>query len=158
MKLTDYLVFTLLFCFACLWDIQIFANDKYDFFKGEKTSIKNPFMMRDPFKRLRISGAAGSKTRLGGLYKDGAYSNMPTIDGVPLENIKITGVMLGKNRRAIAKVDGSKDTFILKEGMKLGLEDSILKAILPGGIVLVEKIQNVYDQYEYLETLIPIEE
>ena len=83
---------------------------------------------------------------------------MPSIDGVPLEDIKITGVMLGKNRRALAQIEGSNDNFILKEGMTLGLDDSVLKAILPGGIVLVEKIKNVYDQYEYLETLIPITE
>ena len=134
------------------------GEKKFNFFKGNKTSIKNPFKLRDPFKRLRSSEAMKDKSRLGGLYKDGAYSNMPSIDGVPIRNIQITGVMLGKNRRAIAKVEGSDHSFILKEGMKLGVDDSILKAILPGGIVLVEKIKNVYDQSEYLETLIPITE
>jgi hypothetical protein len=31
-----------------------------------------------------------------------------------------------------------------------------VKAILPGGIILVEKIRNVYDQDEYLETVLPV--
>ena len=134
------------------------TDKKFNFFKGNKTSIKNPFNLRDPFKRLRTAEAEKDKSRLGGLYKDGAYSNMPSIDGIPISKIIITGVMLGKNRRAIAKVEGSESSFILKEGMKLGRDDAVLKAILPGGIVLVEKIKNVYDQSEYLETLIPISE
>ena len=47
-------------------------------------------------------------------------------------------------------------SFILKEGMSLGKNKAELKAILPGGIVLVEKFKNVYDQDEYLETIIPV--
>ena len=54
------------------------------------------------------------------------------------------------------RTKGSKDTFIIKEGMSLGLDNAIVKAIMPGGVVLVEKIKNVYDQFEYLETLLPI--
>jgi type IV pilus assembly protein PilP len=64
--------------------------------------------------------------------------------------------MIGKERRALAKVAGGTDTFIIKEGMKLGQNGAEVKAILPGGIVLVEKIVNVYDQEEYLETVLPV--
>jgi type IV pilus assembly protein PilP len=53
-------------------------------------------------------------------------------------------------------VSGGKDVIILKEGMKIGQDEAELKAILPGGIVLVEKIVNVYGQEEFLETVIPI--
>jgi len=53
--------------------------------------------------------------------------------------------------------DGEKaGIIILKEGMKIGDDGAELKAILPGGIILVEKIVNVYGQEEYLETVIPI--
>ena len=44
----------------------------------------------------------------------------------------------------------------MREGMKLGLNNAEIKAILPGGIVLVEKIRNVYDEDEYLETILPV--
>ena len=87
---------------------------------------------------------------------ENSYSNRPSLAGVALDNISIVGVMLGKNRRAIAKTKGSKDTFIIKEGMSLGLDNAVVRAIMPGGVVLVEKIKNVYDQFEYLETLLPI--
>ena len=40
--------------------------------------------------------------------------------------------------------------------MKIGEDGAELKAILPGGIIVVEKIVNVYGQEEYLETVIPI--
>ena len=44
----------------------------------------------------------------------------------------------------------------LKEGMTLGTQNAVVRAILPGGIVLVEKISNVYGQEEFFETVIPI--
>ena len=53
-------------------------------------------------------------------------------------------------------IDGDSNVYYIKEGMKLGENGAEVKAILPGGIVLVEKIRNVYDQDEYLETVIPV--
>lgn len=130
-----------------------------ELFKNEKTSIKNPLELRDPFKRKKSRGKSGAIQRLQ-LGKDGVYSNLPTIDGSPIDAIRITGVMLGRERRAIARVlvggAPTKDTYILKEGMKIGENEAEIKAILPGGVVLVEKIRNVYDQDEYIETVIPI--
>jgi len=38
--------------------------------------------------------------------------------------------------------------------MKLAKGTAELKAIMPGGIALVEKIKNIYDQEEYIETII----
>jgi type IV pilus assembly protein PilP len=55
----------------------------------------------------------------------------------------------------IGKED-QKKIIIMKEGMKIGPDNAELKAILPGGIVLVEKIVNVYGEDEFLETVIPI--
>ena len=46
--------------------------------------------------------------------------------------------------------------YYIKEGMRIGTNSAEVKAILPGGIVLVEKIRNVYDLDEYLETVIPV--
>jgi type IV pilus assembly protein PilP len=40
--------------------------------------------------------------------------------------------------------------------MKLGENQAELKAILPGGIVVVEKLKDVYDKDEFIETLIPV--
>jgi type IV pilus assembly protein PilP len=66
----------------------------------------------------------------------------------------------GKERRAMAKLASNgvvgSDVFYLKEGMKIGPNSAEVKAILPGGVVLVEKIRNVYDQDEYLETVLPL--
>ena len=37
------------------------SKAKFEFFNGNKTSIKNPFSLRDPFKRkrLRLKGRKG---------------------------------------------------------------------------------------------------
>ena len=68
--------------------------------------------------------------------------------------------MIGKERRAMAKIATGNslgsEVFFIKEGMKIGPNGAEVKAILAGGVVLVEKIRNVYDQDEYLETVIPV--
>lgn len=135
-------------------------NKMPEFFQRTQTTIQNPFDMRDPFKR-RAQKLKSTSTKDYKLDKT-VFSNLPSLDGVPLDRIKITGVILGDQRRAIAKIaeEGEKkpdaDTFIIKEGMKLGFNQAEVKAILPGGIVLVEKIKNVYDQEEYIETIMPV--
>lgn len=138
---------------------QAASSKTPELFKSEQTSIKNPLELRDPFKRKKMRSKMDSRQSLQ-LGRDGVYTNLPQIDGNPLESIRITGIMLGKERRAIAKVSNngalSSESYVLKEGMKLGENEAEIKAILPGGIVLVEKIRNVYDQDEYIETVIPI--
>lgn len=134
------------------------AKTMQNFF-NDKTKIENPFNLRDPFK------APGSKSEGNkhgkGFYLSGKgqYSNISesNLNELTLNNIKVVGVLIGKERRAL--VNAGKENskiIILKEGMKVGPEQAELKAILPGGIVLVEKITNVYGEEEYLETVIPI--
>lgn len=128
-------------------------------FEKAKTKILNPLELRDPFKRRLLRTRSGKKG-INRKLRDGFFSNVPTIDNIPLESIRIVGVLIGKERRAIAKLamgeDLSKESYILKEGMTLGENNAEIKAILPGGVVLVEKIRNVYDQDEYLETVLPV--
>lgn len=129
-------------------------------FKKAKTKIVNPLDLRDPFKR-KLKRTRSGKKGFNKKLRDGYFSNVPTIDNVPLDNIRIVGVLIGKERRAIAKLasgggEFSPESYILKEGMTLGENNAEIKAILPGGVVLVEKIRNVYDQDEYLETILPV--
>ncbi len=127
----------------------------------KQTSIKNPFELRDPFKKKKRKTGKRNKN-YGNYLKNGKYSNIVSIeDGFKINQIRIVGVLLGQNRRAIAKiVDNSgklnPESYIVKEGMKIGDNDAEVKAIVPGGVVLVEKIRNVYDQDEYIETIIPV--
>lgn len=125
----------------------------YNLFKS-KTYVKNPLDLRDPFKRKINKKRSGLKKT----DNDGYFTNIiSSIESKPVESIKVVGVMLGAERRAMAKVAGEADTtYYLKEGMKVGPNGAEVKAILPGGVVLVEKIRNVYDQDEYLETVIPV--
>lgn len=126
------------------------------FFK-EKTKIENPLELRDPFKAPLFKGEASEKKwNKGG---KGMYSNITDVnlEAVQTHEMKVVGVLIGKERRVLIRgKDQDKGVLILKEGMKIGPEQAELKAILPGGIVLVEKIINVYGQEEYLETVIPI--
>jgi Tfp pilus assembly protein PilP len=147
----------LLFCFIVTFKTA-YAQDRsetsYHLFKS-KTYVKNPLDLRDPFRR-KINK---KKSQLKKENYDGYYTNIiNSIESKPVESIRIVGVMIGAERRAMAKVQGDSEnnTYYLKEGMKVGPNGAEVKAILPGGVVLVEKIRNVYDQDEYLETVIPV--
>jgi Tfp pilus assembly protein PilP len=134
-----------------------------------KTYVKNPLELRDPFKRKinKKKGVVQGKSKIPGLYQ-----NIDTnIENKSVESIRIVGVLIGDERRALARIAkpgssgsggaGNKEqtesaVFYLKEGMRVGPNGAEVKAIVPGGVVLVEKIRNVYDQDEYLETVIPV--
>lgn len=121
----------------------------------DKTKIENPFDLRDPFKAPRTRNTGKNKYATG----KGEYTNILEADvqKLNLNEFRVVGVLIGKERRALVHANSqSKEVIILKEGMKLGPDQTELKAILPGGLVLVEKILNVYGQEEFLETVIPI--
>ena len=125
----------------------------------EKTKIENPFQLRDPFKPP--TGKSEGKKRGRGFEVSGKgnYSNIAeaALDQLSPSKLRLVGVLIGKERRALVNAGGdAKRLIILKEGMKIGTEGAEVKAILPGGLVLVEKIVNVYGEEEYLETVIPI--
>lgn len=125
----------------------------------DQTFIKNPLELRDPFKRKLKKKSA--QTREASRETD-VFTNKSAdkIEEKAIENIRIVGVLIGKERRAMAKISQGKtlgtEVYFIKEGMKLGPNGAEVKAILAGGIVLVEKIRNVYDQDEYVETIIPV--
>lgn len=114
-----------------------------------KKRLKN---FRDPFKRnikLLKKDKVKSAART-------YFTNKIDQTNIEIEELKITGIYLGENRRAIGMAEKGGDPFVIKEGMLLGPDKIQVQAILPGGIVLVEKVTNVYDEVEYLETIIPI--
>ena len=88
---------------------NVFAqNAKFEFFNGNKTKIKNPFGLRDPFKRKRLS-LKTKKGKYSAFLKGNFFSNLPSIENVALNDIRIVGVLLGKKRRAMAKIKNGKD-------------------------------------------------
>ena len=124
-----------------------------NFFK-EKSKIEKPFELRDPFKAPQFKYDKNKKNEGYVSAGNGQYTNITESKVKNIQDIKLVGVLIGKERRAM--VANGDSVIILKEGMKIGEEGAELKAILPGGIVLVEKMINVYGQEEYLETVIPI--
>ena len=126
-----------------------------EFFEG-KTKIDNPFELRDPFKAPQPKQENVQKKKGFFMSGQGQYSNIQDKTIENINDIRLVGVLIGKERRALINIGTGKDVIILKEGMKIGQDEAELKAILPGGIVLVEKIVNVYGQEEFLETVIPI--
>lgn len=130
-------------------------------FFDNKTKIDNPFNLRDPFKAPQ-GRKDTTQTKKDGYIKSGqgSYTNIQQTppEQISVADLRVVGVLIGKERRALISMggEGKSDVIILKEGMKIGQEEAELKAILPGGIVLVEKIVNVYGEEEYLETVVPI--
>jgi Tfp pilus assembly protein PilP len=149
------------FLMLLFFNFQAAPANEYKFYKDVTTKLKDPFDLRDPFKRILFKRKSELKKSYAILEEGSVFSNLPTIENVPLSRIRVVGILLGKERRAMAKLSsgnqgGGKETYILKEGMKLGENQAELKAILPGGIVVVEKLKDVYDKDEFIETLIPV--
>lgn len=129
------------------------AKEIEEVFK-QMSEIEEPFKLRDPFQPVKFKK---EKTRESNTpIRNGVFTNVPEIGQASLDKIKITGVLVGPERRAFLQVEGQDMTFTVKEGMTLGANDAEVKAILPGGIILVEKVTNIYGEIEYLETVIPI--
>ncbi len=148
------LVPLVLMCF--IFKVHAQASLKRNNIFKDKTTIENPFDLRDPFRPpvTRTDRKQGRQDKAG--MRDGTYTNMATIGNIDIDKMRIVGVMVGKERRALARIEGKPDVFVLKEGMRLGRDNAELKAIHPGGIIFVEKLVNVYGEEEYLETVIPI--
>ena len=146
---------------ATLFSVRAFSQEEKavsrsnkNIFQVEDSVIKNPLELRDPFKKKKVKIKRKTKP-----YKtmlvDNTFNNLPSISNSPVESITIVGILLGKERIAMAKVGNNPQVYMLREGMKIGPTKSEVKAILPGGVVIVEKIRNIYEQDEYIETVIP---
>ena len=123
-----------------------------NFFK-DKSKIEKPFELRDPFKAPQMKSEKSDSKGFTSSGK-GNYTNIQEDSVKNLAELKLVGVLIGKERRAL--VNTGRSIVILREGAKIGDDGAELKAIMPGGVILVEKIINVYGQEEYLETVIPI--
>lgn len=143
-----------LITFLLISSVCLAVDDMNDFFGGQKTSIKDPFNMRDPFKR-KFEAKSTKKIDNGPVQRGGIVTDISIIENADLDKIKIVGIFMGKERRAMATL-GKGNTFILREGMKLARGTAELKAIMPGGIAVVERLKNIYDQEEFIETIVPL--
>lgn len=118
-------------------------------FIQKNTDLKEPWKLRNPFKIKLEKKKARQKQKV-----QQSLGSSDLIKEIDPNAMKIIGVLAGKKKRAFAKFKNS--VIILKEGDKIGPDKVELKAILPGGIVVVDRFTNVYGQEEYLETIIPI--
>ena len=143
----------IIFLIISLSSFSSFANSE-DLFKGQ-TSIEDPFKLRDPFLPPSLKQKTSSK-RIKEIF-DGKFSNVKKIkEKFDVNTASVVGVLIGKDRRVMVKIDSENEIYIMKEGDLFGSRDMTIKAILPGGIMLVEKITNIYGENEYIETVIPI--
>lgn len=138
--------------FLIIFTVQ--AREIEEVFKT-MSDIENPLSIRDPFQpprleRVKNEGDATTPVR------DGIFTNVPEINNVKLDEITIIGVIIGPERRAFVRKGQDSNIYTIKEGMKLGTNNAEIKAILPGGIILVEKVTNIYGEDEFLETVIPL--
>ena len=129
-------------------------KEKRAVFKG-KTEIDNPFSLRDPFKS-QLKVIKTKKELTSGIVRNGIYTNVQELPELRVDDIIVKGVIVGKKRRAFVSKGKGKTIHVLREGKKFENERLELKAILPGGLIFVEKMSNVYGEEEYLETVVPI--
>lgn len=140
----------------CLILFSPYVEAKLENFFDGKTNLKEPFKIRDPFETPKFKSQNNRliKERIGGVL-----DNVPKYEQkYDLKQIKIVGVLLGPDRRIIIQYGSATQTFVLKEGDRMGVDGPEIKAILAGGVILVEKITNIYGEDEFIETIVPISE
>lgn len=136
----------------CILFVSSTSFAKLENLFDEHTSIAKPFELRDPFQGPKFKSTTKEQRdqRISGVRNDEPKLNTD----INLDSINITGVLIGKERRVLIKV--GDQVYKFKEEDYLGPNGPKLKAILPGGIILVEQITNIYGEAEYIETAIPI--
>lgn len=142
------LIFSILLLGLCI-DSKADLKELFE----NQTEIKQPFELRDPFQVPKFKSAEKVKREknASGKFEENVQKLEKEVD---INKIEIVGVLIGKDRRVMIK-DGGK-VYTLKEGEPLGTNGPEIKAILAGGIILVEQIVNIYEEPEYIETIIPI--
>ena len=131
---------------------SVWAQKNIERFFKDKTKLESPLELRDPFRAPVVKFKKESKS-------DRANQDPEELlQSVNVADIRVQGVLVGKERRALVKFNSNDKmpAVIIKEGYRIGPDRVEVKAILPGGVILVEKMINVYGQEEYLETVIPI--
>lgn len=153
MKLRHNLKLISAFLMPFLASNATFAVEIEEIFK-KMSELEEPFELRDPFQPPKFKR---KESKIDSIPKtDGVYTNLPQLYVEDLNEIRVTGVLIGAERRAFVKVKENGPTHTVKEGMTLGSNEAEIKAILPGGLILAEKVVNIYGETEYLETVIPI--
>lgn len=142
----------ILFALLLLGFVVDSRADLKEIFENQ-TDIPKPFELRDPFQVPRFKSAEKVKREknASGKFEENVQKLESEVD---INKIEIVGVLIGKDRRVMIKSEGK--VYTLKEGEPLGVNGPEIKAILAGGIILVEQIVNIYDEPEYIETVIPI--
>ena len=144
-----------------LWALAFYSLANLPpYFDRVKTKIQDPMGLRDPFKRTLPRVKTVSKPE----RKPAQDTDKPNLEKIPIDQITVVGILSGPERRALIKINTSPEEPIgahvtphmIKEGALLGPNKAEVRAILPAGIVLVEKVTNIYEQEEFLETIIPI--
>lgn len=144
MKLGILLISLIYFDFACASKLETMF-DKY-------TTIPKPFELRDPFQKPSLKSKSKQRRDQG---IKGVWNEEEKFNGnFDIDKIQITGLLIGKQRRVLIKINGKDYKF--KEDESIGRGGPKIKAILPGGIILVEQVNNIYGEPEYIETVVPI--
>lgn len=113
MKLKRNLKLIRIFILSLFVSGNLFAASIIETIFKEKSEIKDPMSLRDPFLSPKIKSK--KRIRVANKIGKGMYSNVPVIGTVKLENLRIIGVVIGANRRAFVKLTQGGNTLSLQK-------------------------------------------
>ena len=140
--------------FLLIFSTVFGANERLEKIFEGKTDIEDISEIRDPFlKPPKEEGNVDLSKRNSGIWD---YEEKLT-DKVNVNELEVTGVLIGPTRRVLIKPKkSSSKTYRFEEGESVGTNGPVVKAILPGGVILAERINNIYGEPEFIETVVPI--
>ncbi len=109
--------------------------------------LQNYLHLRDPFRKpmLKVS----TEVTEGG--------SIPELERYPLDQLKLIGIITGpkKNKALLTTPNGRMH--IVTERMHVGNRRGLIKRIVPGTILVEEKVVNLLGQEEKIETTLEFE-
>lgn len=111
-------------------------------------TLESAMTLRDPFRRPELKTAMAIDE--GGL--------IPELERYELDKFKLVGVITGakKNKALLTAPNGKMH--VVSDKTVLGNRRGYIKRILPGMIVIEEKVVNLLGQEERIETVIAIKD
>lgn len=110
----------------------------------EKLSPEELALIRDPFQMPIVFTKQSTK-------------QVSELETIPLEQFRLVGVISGPDRVRAMLIGPGDRTFLVNEGMKIGIKDGVVKKINRNEVKVLEKSENPLGQMESVLQSIPLE-
>jgi len=131
--------------FSILLGLASAQQDAAPAVSPENMTQEDLMQLRDPFQMPVVITKQVTK-------------KLAEIETIPLEQLKLVGVISGPDRVRAMVIGPGEKTFLVAEGIKIGIKGGVLKRITRNELKILEKVENPLGQLEDVWQSIPLVE